>query len=119
MRILQSTFFQVTYATVTHDQHALENVVVFEFHEHSHHEDDHAPEHEREHEDHWHADEHDESSDNLSLILTIIIAVMSVLTVCGLAVYAYLKWTTYRRKQKNRSRGDMQELTTQVSSISR
>ena len=39
MRILQSTFFQVTYATVTHDQHALENVVVFEFHEHSHHED--------------------------------------------------------------------------------
>ena len=100
----------------------MENVVVFDFHEHNHEDEhEHEPEnkHEHEHEDDWHLDHHDESTDNLSLILTIIIAIMCVLTVCGLAVYAYLKWTSYRRKQRNRSRGDMQELTTQVSSISR
>ena len=96
----------------------MENVVVFDFHEHNH-EDEHEPENKHEHEDHWHLDHQDESTDNLSLILTIIIAIMCVLTVCGLAVYAYLKWTSYRRKQRNSSRGDMQELTTQVSSISR
>ena len=34
-----------------------------------------------------------------------------------MAIYAYLRWTSYRRKQKNRSRGDIQELTTHISSI--
>ena len=51
----------------------MENVVVFDFHEHNH-EDEHEPENKHEHEDHWHLDQHDESTDNLSLILTIIIA---------------------------------------------
>ena len=37
--------------------------------------------------------------------------------ILGLAIYAYLRWTSYRRKQKNRSRGDIQELTTHISSI--
>ena len=96
---------------MTHDQHALENVVVFDFHEHNH---DH--EHDHDHLDQRHESEHG-NSDILSYVLTIIIAIMGVLMAIGLAIYGYLRLTAYRQKQKNRSRGDIQELTTHISSI--
>ena len=70
----------MSYAEVSHDQHALENIVVFDFHDHNHNH-----EHDHEHLDHKHEDEHEDSggSDSLSFILTIIIAIMGVFMAIG------------------------------------
>ena len=113
-----SWHLQVSYAKVSHDQHALENVVVFDFHGHEAHDHDHDHDHD-EHE-HKHAKKNSrnpQEQDQLSLVLTIIISIMGVLLAIGLIVYAYLRFTDYRRSPKNGSQGDIQELTTHVSNI--
>ena len=84
---------KVTYAKVSHDQHALENVAVFKFgHEHEHHAG---------------------QVDLLPVILGVIIVILGVVLATGLAIYAFLRLSHYRRKQKRPS--DTQELTTHVS----
>ena len=105
---------KVSYAPVSHDQHAMENIAVFKFDNHDH---DHGHDHDHdEHKEHEHHDEMSEDDETLSFGLSVAIGIMSVLLVCILAFYAFLRYSTYRRKNRG-SRGDIQELTTHVSSI--
>ena len=73
--------FQISYAKVTHDQHALENIAVFNFHEHDHdHDHDHdKKELRRHHGNNRHGNgQEGQKTDNLPLILTVVIVVMSI-----------------------------------------
>ena len=109
------------YAKVSHDQHAMENIVVFEFHDHLNeggaHGHDHNEHHRHEH-DH---DVHDEESTDhaLEIGLGITVAIVALIFFALLAVYAYLKITTsaHRRSSTSSRRSDAQELTPRMSTL--
>jgi endothelial-specific receptor tyrosine kinase len=116
---------KVSYAKVSHDQHAMENIVVFKFHGHDHddhddHDDDHGSRKKgltlRDNHDH-HDDKAGGHGDNLAIGLSVAIAIFGVILAMVVIFYAYLRWTTYKGARSRGSRGDVQELTTHISSI--
>ena len=107
---------KVSYAPVSHDQHAMENIAVFKFHNHDHdHDHDHDQDHDEKDHDH-NGKKMSEGDQTLSLGLSVAIGVMSIVFISILAFYGYLRYTSYMRRSSG-SRGDVQELTTHISSI--
>ncbi|TRY75642.1 hypothetical protein TCAL_04584 [Tigriopus californicus] len=127
---------KITYADVSHDQHADHNIVVFEFHEHNLNHDDESHGHDhgnlRKHspsppaikdnlssrivKDTNHNPDHDaEGLDNLTVGLLICIGVCSVILLGIISLYGYLRWTVNRSSGSN---GDAQELTLHTPSPS-
>ena len=98
---------KVTYAKVSHDQHAMENIVVFEFHDHSHEHDHHSHNHEPIH--------RQVNIDYATEIgLAVAVALVALIFFALLSVFVYLRFITPR---SSGSRSDAQELTTHISSI--
>ena len=96
---------KASYARVSHDQHAEENIVVFKFSD-DHNHDHHHPENDDEKE----GDDHDveTGSDPLAIALSVGIIVGLILLVGGIALLLYLK----RRLKIGRKKSDVQQLTT-------
>ena len=90
----------------------MENIVVFNFHGEQHdHDHDHDEKHSHK------TNHHNHPPDQLSLVMIIIITIMGIILALALIGYGYLRFTTHRRKGQRGSQGDVQELTTHVSSI--
>ncbi len=114
---LDGSVTKVSYAKVSHDQHAMENIVVFEFHEHGEaHDHDHDHEHERGHKKtrltyDIHKEDHGQGGDHLAIGLSVACVIFGLILAAVFLFYVYLRWTTYQGARSRGSRGDMQELT--------
>ena len=101
---------KVSYAKVSHEQHAKENLVVFEFHDHDH-------DHHRGNDDHDdHDDDHEASSaDPLAVGLSVAVVIALFALIGVLAVLWFVRRRVHAGKTSSRS--DVQELTTHQQQV--
>lgn len=111
---------KVSYASVSHDQHDLENLVIFEFHHHDddeeHDHDHHLTAYETEFEtEHGKKSVSELESDAMAVGLSVAVAIFGSILAFVIVFYLYLRWSSRREGGR---RGDTQELTTQMSATS-